>query len=222
MGRSGGLLAREGAGIQPTGRRQEQSQRRRERILEAARSCFGEHGFAGATIEAIASEAGVSNGLLYQFFRGKADLFQVVVSEVIRDWARAFVPAESEGLSPNETLEALFRRSVAFCRSNPLLPAILTKSQLLELERVGHPEQDRIHAYRELVGQVLRDGIVEGEFRANLDVGSVADVIVQLHVDYATRAYRRDPQFPANDELIDAAVRFVHDAVRAQSGTGAA
>ena len=106
MRRNRGLPSHRGAGAQQTGRRQEQSQRRRERILEAARACFGEHGFAGATVEAIASDAGVSNGLLYQFFRGKADLFQVVVSEVIRDWARAFVPSETEGLSPNETLEA--------------------------------------------------------------------------------------------------------------------
>ena len=196
------------------GRRHEESQRRRGRILDAARTCFGEHGFAGATVEAIASEAGVSNGLLYQFFRGKKELFRAVVSDVTREWVRAFVPAPGEQLTPTESLEALFRRSVDFCRSNPLLPAILTRDQLLELERIGHPEQERVHAYRELVAGVLRDGIQAGEFRADLDVDSVADVIVQLHVDYSTRAYRRAPEFPANPELIDAAVRFIHDAVK--------
>ena len=167
-----------------TGTRQEQSQQKRERILEAARGCFGSHGFAGATVGAIASGAGVSNGLLYQFFRDKEELFQVVVGEVVRDWVRALVPSEAEALPPGEKLEAMFRRSVAFCRSNPLLPAILTGDELLQLERIGNPDRDRIHAHRELIESVVRDGISAGEFRSDLDTASVADVIQQLHIDY--------------------------------------
>lgn len=198
-----------------TGTRQEQSQQKRERILEAARGCFGSHGFAGATVGAIASGAGVSNGLLYQFFRDKEELFQVVVGEVVRDWVRALVPSEAEALPPGEKLEAMFRRSVAFCRSNPLLPAILTGDELLQLERIGNPDRDRIHAHRDLIESVVRDGISAGEFQSDLDTASVADVIQQLHIDYSTRAYRRDPQFPSHDALIDAACRFVHDAVKA-------
>ena len=197
------------------GTRQEQSQQRRARILEAARSCFGSNGFAAATVGAIASDAGVSNGLLYQFFRGKEELFQVVVSEAVRDWVRALVPSDAEKLSPSEKLEAMFRRSVTFCRNHPLLPAILTGDELLQLARIGNPDRNRIHAHRDLIASVVQDGITAGEFRADLDVASVADVIQQLHIDYSTRAYRRDPQFPSHDALIDAACRFVHDAVKA-------
>ena len=66
--------------------RRERSGEKRARILEAARACFGESGFAGATVEAIALRAGVSNGLLYQFFRGKDHLYEVVLQEIIADW----------------------------------------------------------------------------------------------------------------------------------------
>jgi AcrR family transcriptional regulator len=194
--------------------RQERSQQRRDRILEAARGCFGSHGFAGATVEAIASGAGVSNGLLYQFFRGKEELFQVVVGETVRDWVRALVPGDDERLTPSEKLEAMFRRSVEFCRTHPLLPAILTGDELLQLERIGGPSRDRLQAHRNLIASVVRDGIEAGEFRADLDVGSVADVIQQLHIDYSTRAYRHDPLYPSHDALIDAVCRFVHDAVK--------
>ncbi len=195
--------------------RQSHSQQKRERILDAARSCFGARGFAGATVEAIASGAGVSNGLLYQFFRGKEELFQVVVGETVLEWVRALVPGEGEGLGPSQKLEAMFRRSVEFCRSNPLLSAILTGDELLQLERIGNPNSDRIHAHRDLIAGVVRDGIAAGEFRDDLDVDSVADVIQQLHLDYSTRAYRRDPAYPAHDALIDAACRFVHAALEA-------
>lgn len=210
------LMPMEISESQPS-RRQQHSQQRRERILEAARACFGRHGFAGATVEAIASGAGVSNGLLYQFFDGKEALFQVVVAEVVRDWVRAMVPRTEEGLSPSEKLEAMLRRSFNFCRSEPLLPAILTGDEWLQLERIGHPDLERIHDHRDLIARVLRDGIRAREFRADLEVDSVADLIQQLHIDYSTRAYRRKPEFPVDDELIDAACRFVHAAVEARS-----
>ena len=201
----------------PASRRWEESQQRRQRILEAARSCFGRLGFGGGTVEAIASQAGVSTGLLYQFFRSKQHLFEVVVEEVIRDWVRAIV-AGDESLTPTRRLEVMFRNSVEFCRGNPLLPALLTRDRLLQLHRLGAERGglDRIDAYRDLVARVLRDGVEAGEFRDDLEIPSVADLVCQLHTDYSSRAYRRDPQFPANPELIDAGVRFIHDAVRAR------
>ena len=87
--------------------RQQGREERLQRIVDAARACFAEHGFAKTTVEAIAGRAAVSNGLLYKHFQGKEHLFQVVVSDIVRDWVRALVPAESEGLTPTAKLEAL-------------------------------------------------------------------------------------------------------------------
>ena len=102
------------------GVRRLESERRRARILEAARGCFGRLGFTGATVEAIAGEAGVSNGLLYQFFRSKEHLLGVVLEELVRDWARALAAGEREP-SATAALEAVFRGAVDFARGNPLL-----------------------------------------------------------------------------------------------------
>jgi AcrR family transcriptional regulator len=194
------------------GTRRLESERKRQRILESARRCFGDRGFAGATVAAIAADAGVSNGLLYQFFRNKEDLFAVVLSEVIRDWVRAMVPRDES--SAAEALEAMFRRSVEFCRSHPLLPALMTRDRALQLGRFGDPGATRVEPHRELVASILRRGIESDEFREDLEVASVADLICQLQADYSSRAYRRDPRFPADPALIDAAVRFIHQAVR--------
>ncbi len=194
-------------------RRREASEERRQRILEAARSCFGELGFAGATVGEIARRAGVSNGLLYQFFRNKEHLFEVVLGEIIRDWVRAMVPREADE-SAGAALEGMLRRSVDFCRAHPLLPALLRGERGLQLSRIQGASRDRVQPHRDLVASILRRGIEAGEFRADLDVASVADVICQLQSDYSGRAYRRDPAFPDSPEIIDAAVRFMLDAVR--------
>src|SRR3954451_14174885 len=49
--------------------------RAREQILDAARRRFGAHGFAGATLRAIAADAGVDVALVSYYFGSKRDLF---------------------------------------------------------------------------------------------------------------------------------------------------
>jgi len=190
------------------------SEERRRRILAAARACFGEAGFAGATVGAIARRAGVSNGLLYQFFRSKEHLFEVVLGEALHDWRRAMVPRDAAHESASEALEGMFRRSVEFCRRHPLLPALLRGDQELQLSRIRAAGRDRVQPHRDLVASLLQRGIEAGEFKPDLAVPAVADLICQLQADYSARAYRRDPDYPDSPALIDAATRFIRDAVR--------
>src|SRR5262245_13594472 len=196
-------------------RRRAGSEERRRRILAAARACFGEAGFAGATVSAIARRAGVSNGLLYQFFRSKEHLFEVVLGEILHDWVRAMVPRDAAHERAGEALEGMFRRSVEFCRRHPLLPALLRGDQELELSRIRQAGRDRVQPHRDLVASLLRRGIEAGEFKRDLDVPAVADLVCQLQADYSARAYRRDPDYPDSPALIDAATRFIRDPVRA-------
>jgi AcrR family transcriptional regulator len=48
-----------------------------QRILEAAQGEFGEHGFEGSTVRAIARRAGVDPSLVIQHYRSKDDLFAI-------------------------------------------------------------------------------------------------------------------------------------------------
>ena len=57
--------------VYDSSRRQVQAQETRRHILEAARKLFMERGYAGATAEAIAAEAGVSAQTIYAIFKNK-------------------------------------------------------------------------------------------------------------------------------------------------------
>ena len=210
-------LAGEDASLPGTAgsRRQEESERRRQRVLEAAQECLGELGYARATVTEIARRAGVSNGLLYQFFRNKEDLLEQVLADVLREWVRAMVPHEQE--SAADALEGMFRRSVDFCRSHPLLPALLREDPELQLSRITYAGRDRVQPHRDLVASLLERGIEAGEFRSDLDLAATADVICQLQADYSGRAYRSQPQFPDDPRIIDAAIGLIRTAVRAQA-----
>ena len=60
----------------------------RERLLAAARLAFARGGFHGASVDEIASEAGLSTGALYSNFNGKEDLFLVLLEREIDEHAR--------------------------------------------------------------------------------------------------------------------------------------
>jgi AcrR family transcriptional regulator len=55
----------------------------RNALVAAAARVFLRHGFQGASLRAIASEAGLTTGAVYSNFDGKADLFLAVLEEKI-------------------------------------------------------------------------------------------------------------------------------------------
>ena len=51
----------------------------RQRILDAARALFRERGYAGTTVRAVATEAGVDPAMVFYFFTNKQGLFAAAV-----------------------------------------------------------------------------------------------------------------------------------------------
>jgi len=64
-------------------RRERERQRTREDILEAALIVFSRAGYHNATIEDIARQAGYSTGALYNYFKGKQDMFASLVRGIM-------------------------------------------------------------------------------------------------------------------------------------------
>jgi AcrR family transcriptional regulator len=56
----------------------------RDRIVDAATREFGEQGYDGATMRAIAARAGVDAALVHHYFGSKADLFTTIVDVPMR------------------------------------------------------------------------------------------------------------------------------------------
>jgi TetR/AcrR family transcriptional regulator len=73
--------------------RKRDPERTRERLLEAALAEFGEHGYAGARISAIARRAGVNQQLISYYFDGKEGLFKALQSRWRDTSAQAGDPA---------------------------------------------------------------------------------------------------------------------------------
>ena len=90
--------------------RPQQVERNRTLLLDAARRTFLARGYAGATIDAIAEEAGFSKGVVYSQFAGKADLFLTLLEQRIVDRAAENGRLVAEHSGP-DALRSLLRTS---------------------------------------------------------------------------------------------------------------
>jgi AcrR family transcriptional regulator len=86
--------------------RAEQVERNRELVLDAARRVFLDRGYAGATVDNIALEAGFSKGVVYSQFAGKPDLFLALLERRIDERA-AENAREAEGKAGLDGLRQL-------------------------------------------------------------------------------------------------------------------
>jgi len=75
----------------------EAKQARRDAILTAARRCFAEHGYEGATVNRLERETGLSRGAIFNYFDSKDDLFLALAA---RDAERLGTVWYEEGFLP--------------------------------------------------------------------------------------------------------------------------
>ena len=84
----------EGRSVPTSGR----GKRTRDRVLEAAVTVFGDYGFSEATMLAIAQEAGVASGTVYQYFSDKADVLLCLLADLEDHLQRETrMPADAQG-----------------------------------------------------------------------------------------------------------------------------
>jgi AcrR family transcriptional regulator len=74
------------------------TERRRSQISDAAIKRFSRNGYYPTTIREVAEEAGVSVGMIYQYFSDKEELLYYSLSAVLNGY-RAEIPAAMEGVT---------------------------------------------------------------------------------------------------------------------------
>lgn len=91
---------------------------RREQLIEVGRIVFAERGFEATTVEEIAERAEVSKPIVYQHFRGKEGLYDVVVDREVNLIVKLITKAISSG-SSRERAEKAAATFLSYVRDHP-------------------------------------------------------------------------------------------------------
>ncbi len=140
---------------------------KRERIVAAAVTQFEEHGFTGASLDAVAEQMGVTKPFIYAQFRSKSDLLAEICSRAVRISSQAIDLALATQGTPRLQLEHFARELLlGVLRSGKHLAIYMREEKNLTLQDQQMIRNLRREVDRKLVG-VLNEGQALGEF--NID-----------------------------------------------------
>ena len=91
----------------------ERFERKRASILAAARHVFTREGYAGASMDAVAAEAGASKRTVYQYFADKKELFAATVLDTINRGYEHFEPLILALAETNDVEDAIHEHARA-------------------------------------------------------------------------------------------------------------
>lgn len=97
-----------------------------ERIAGAALQLFGERGYQSTSIAQIAREAGVSKGLLYNYFENKESLLHFIILHAVEVGEEVLAKALSGHDSPQAQLRAFTEGTLDMLQQDPAYWRLLT------------------------------------------------------------------------------------------------
>jgi AcrR family transcriptional regulator len=96
---------------------EEMRETRREQIKNAALELFAREGYVNCSISQLATHAGISKGLMYNYFKSKEALLLAIIEEGMSDFMVYFDPDHDGVLKPDE-LEGLIKNIFSSMREN--------------------------------------------------------------------------------------------------------
>jgi AcrR family transcriptional regulator len=149
---------------------------RREQILKAALSCFGEKGYHASTMDDLVRASGLSKGSLYWHFSSKEEVFLALADafsvELYREWDSLFESGENE-------LELLRREwDVAVERFSNERAFLLTWVEFLSHPAARELLRESYETARLKVEAIIEQGRRSGSIRAGAPANQVAAALV--------------------------------------------
>src|SRR4051812_6857890 len=157
--------------------RPDQVERTRAMVLDAARRVFLRQGYGGASVDAIAEEAGFSKGVVYSQFTGKADLFLALLDQRISERAEenARLVAQHSGLA---ALWALLQTNSRHSEQGPEWARLLIEFRLVAARDPGLSR--RYASLHERTVDRLADTLSAALSRDGLTLTMAARTVAQL------------------------------------------
>jgi AcrR family transcriptional regulator len=164
-------------------RRQEEKERRRAEILDAAERVAASVGWDALTMDQVARRARLSRALLYVYFKDKVDLMYGICERGLVTMQQRFVEAVSRHQLGLDQIVAIGRAYIAFSHEFPVYFDIMARCELREVDTAAAAPNEAASqvaggTVQALMVSVLESGVRDGSIRADLgDPRAVANAL---------------------------------------------
>jgi AcrR family transcriptional regulator len=158
--------------VNPDRRRRADAERSRRALLDAAVQVLGDR--PDASLEQIASEAGVTRQNVYAHFASRADLIESVVARMSDETVAMLDASELGAGTATEAMERFLARCWELMRQRPVLLSGALESRGAEQDRDRHaPIAGRVE-------ELVRRGQAAGEFDPEADPAWLTSAVLAL------------------------------------------
>ncbi len=139
-------------------------------LIEKAIEVLANSNYRSATTAKIASEAGVSEPVIYQHFGSKKDLFLAVLERIRADILEGWSRATREVTNPKTALRILGAYHYMFIKENKAAEKILFQA-ISEVDDVEIRQSLKEHfaAFAGFMSDIVRRGQADGHMDASID-----------------------------------------------------
>jgi AcrR family transcriptional regulator len=163
---------------------------RRDQIIDAAMQVFAQKGFTRATNKDIASEAGITPGLIYYYFESKEDLLKTIIETRSPAQLMTTLPPQVFELPPQTFLPMLILRALSIIESEKLIQLVrMLLSEVAHNTEVAPIIFPMIQRLLQFIGkyfdaQVGKGALrrVDGVLTAQVMVGSVFVFVLRRQI----------------------------------------
>jgi AcrR family transcriptional regulator len=134
------------------------------RIVTAARARFLAEGVDGASLRAIAADAGTSIGMIYYYYPTKDDLFLAVVEEIYVAFLQDVEREVAADRPVGERLLRLYRRLGAMTDDERAVVRLVVREALTSTTRLERVIERFRRGHVPLLARLVREGQDEGVF----------------------------------------------------------
>lgn len=171
---------------------------KRREILEAAGRCFVRHGFKGASIAAICTEAGISPGHLYHYFASKEAIIGAMADLRLTEMAQRFhdVAADKEAIPA--LLAELRRKKSRIRQATPMVLELLIESG--RNPAIAKIMRESSRRMRDLLAELLRKGQASRQIDPAIEPETAATILMGV-LDGLKIVALREPKFDTEKGL---------------------
>ena len=161
-------------------RREEEKERRRAEIVDAAEQLYAEIGWDAVTMDRVAKSARLSRALIYVYFQDKNDLLLAIAERALAELRESFIAAAAAQTSGLDKVQAIGRAYVLFQQETPY--RFDACSRFHAHQAAGQPTDDACAAAGDAVIAVIVEALMRGQADGSIrrDIGNPAQVCVML------------------------------------------
>ncbi len=160
-------------------------------ILKASQRVFARFGYKKTTMEEIAGELNMTKGALYLYARNKKDLYEKTVMEGLTGWQSRVREAVDRAGGPREKFKTMCLKAFQYLADHEELRRILIHDpEIFPMFPSPDPYHDINENSRNLIRQILGEGISSGEFRS-LDIEGTVWFLFSIYKMFIIDTYIR-------------------------------